>query len=520
MKRILTSLLILVGSVQSAGASAETSLRDSLEALSKQSTVLEISDILFHRDGRHYLGSYPNTAGSDSPAYVAWLDRIAALNGDKEGLLKLLKDPDAKIRTLAMAALASRDDITVLPAIAALVYDMAPTCSGLHDLNEGVPERERELGDQMVCDVAQHIIGFYLNQCSDPGCDVAEVTRKTEEYVAKVQQHPNCAVTFLLAITRSLDHDPASKAYADAKALIRANLAKVPNPDRAWISLWLDQKCPYYNLNSQDELIAMFKDLGPDEIMQFLEGKKKAGTDPDAQDADIFFFLKFADRLLRPSDADALITKGNTMYTYPVTDIKGKVTEEKSWPDAHWLIGAAKLQPKKAATILRSAFDRYANIETPKSPVITFYIGTPSRYTSGDTKAELCATLWQMCGESQASFIADRFYDTSYGYREDPTHEDLNPGWRCNFIDQMAKIKEPPSRKMIAYLLEDKRVGTYRFRFPILQTLSVYTLQVTGKNILPVEHYTFFQYSEIDSDQLHSETRKVLRQIHDELNTK
>ena len=509
---------MLIVSVQSSGALADAGLRDSLEALSKQSTVLEISDILLHRNGRHYIESYPKTSGEDSPAYVAWLGRIAALNGDKEGLLKLLNDPDAKIRTLSMAALASRDDITVLPAIAALVYDMAPTYSGLHQLNEGVPERERKVDDQMVCEVAQHIIGFYLDQGSDPGCNVAEVTRKTEEYVEKVQQRPYCAVTFLLAITRSLDYDPDSKAYADAKAKIRLNLAKVPNPDRAWISLWLDQKCPYYNLYSQDELIAMFKDLGPDEIMLFLEGKKKAGTDPDAQDADIFFFLKFADRLLRPADADALISKGNTPIAYPITDLQGKVTEGKSWPDAHWLIAAAKLQPNRAAAILRSAFDRYASIETPKGPTITFYIGTPSKYTKGDTKAELCVALWQMCGESQASFIADRFYNTSYGYREDPTQGDLNRGWRCDFIDQMAKVKEPPSRKMIAYLLEDKRVETYSLNFQILRTLANYTLELTGKDMMTDSLDQYFEWSPNGNNgPVAVEKLKFLRQIHDVL---
>ncbi|HWB61525.1 MAG TPA: HEAT repeat domain-containing protein, partial [Chthoniobacteraceae bacterium] len=439
------------------------------EKLARESSYFEINDILRN------LTEFSTGGTTDSDAkYAIFVAHFRAIHASKEALAPLLTHENPKVRTLAIAALAALDDPTALPYIADLLSDDAATFarSGSDQrpgsqLPNGPASNASPRAHVSVGENAQAAIAFYLDPAKYYGYDPVSNGRRTDdqktrkefaEYWSKHKDRAYCASWFAERLARIV-YSNSGAVRDDQKILggIRADLDKVPQPDRAWIALWLNGDFPNA-LYSDKELADLCAKPGPDALMTALQKHQYPGDDPDLQrkrvqpasmvdpqmpdtrENDDFqpaekFILKNDTALLRPQDAQTLVQ----LYTWFSLDNRGGAPVPGTPEDAVAMtrkntplafIAAARLQPGKAVEILRPAYAQF--------------MGDSLAYD----RCELDAALWELGGESQTAFITDQFYYEA-GHQTAPMY---------GFIDQIAAIEKPPGRKLIAAILRDKRL--------------------------------------------------------------
>jgi hypothetical protein len=266
-------------------------------------------------------------------------------------LLSLLKDPDAKIRTLAAAALVAKGDPRLQRYLAPLVDDQSLTFDVLT-----FPLTDNYVPPQY----APQTVAMAVLQLTQ------KVNREAfDQYWATHDNRDYCADWFLWQFHRPQFAPVARHAIQD-----------VPSPDRELIILWIgsgrsDFANERYVGYSEAELLDAAKHLGRQDLLAVLR-KQPPTTDPDILHPKWptssfehysemgHFLLAHAKDLLAPSDCEALlaleIAERKTRSWAPVTNAdydQGPAYRE--W----WPIAAASLRPDEADAILDVAQTRW-----------------------------------------------------------------------------------------------------------------------------------------------------------------
>ena len=118
-------------------------------------------------------------------------------------------------------------------------------------------------------------------------------------------------------------------------------------------------------------------------------------------------------------------------------DVPALLVEEKKprdgWLQNGFAIAAADLQPEHAQEWLRDAL----NVRIG---------GEGDRYS-----AVLAATLWRIVGESEMDYLADWFFGLE-------PRLNFSPGYGTIFLRQIKGVRAPADRKLVARLVDDKRL--------------------------------------------------------------
>ena len=364
--------------------------------------------------------------------------QLRASSKDRESLRALLKDPDPKVRTLALGALFQRDDGRDLPLIGSLIGDNAPTFPGLRDTQRasGGPPDENP---QTVGDVVQSMLEFWgVHHTGFGGTHFGSSRIIPEDFAAywrKYEGREYSASWFAVKMRRATRWTvPIQAEYKADIQRVEAEMQSLPMPDRAWIQLYVLAPQGLFAMDTNDfimrdrDLIALIKPLGPAALLRFLQ-RERISDDPDLlidKDDQLFvtmsdFILRHADELLRPEDSDALLA--------------GSVHQKQSGgPDPAWAIGAALVQPQRASKILRD----------------TLAHETRDYETAA---GKLAGALWSIRGPAEMDFLVNWFYTVLPGARE-PQHQPVA------FLSGVRAAARPDTKKLLSALVKDKRFDT------------------------------------------------------------
>jgi len=454
--RVFLSVFVLSALLISAGysrleAAEKSKTQTELESIAAQLPCFCTQDFLYNRMLQIDSGSISQ---EEEGPYRKFIAELISMDADTGELLPLLKHPDPKVRTLAMAKLVMKEDPKILPDIVPLADDPAPTfpnpkfperpppAPGEFVAEEGVGPPPR---DQTVGTIATAVVNLYLEPAGfEYGIEGSEENGGFVQYWEQRKGRAYCGSWFvvqLLRATRGTMEIPS--ACIDGVRRVRARVDQLPKEDRAWMLLWLnhgwaEKGDPLANIFvTEDELVKIGQSLGPEKLLLALRGRIPS-DDPDLQprsgagpggflplyETMQEFILRHAQSLLRPGDADALLAQ----------------KEKKSLggsPSPWWAIAAAQLQPGRAEHILR---DEY--------PIFKGKWNEPELNHVG-------VALWSLAGESQGDFLTDWYY------RE---VSELSPNSIPNpynsFIDDMAKTETPSGRKLLAKILDNTRYAS------------------------------------------------------------
>ncbi len=260
-----------------------------------------------------------------------------------ERLLDLLGHPDAKVRTLALAALIDQEDSRFLPQMHALVTDRAATFSGLvPTANSALVPRPQSVGE-----LASLLTRFY-----------------TPETWKEDQERGYSALWFLFKLERATQStSPIRPERIPRVREVRRQIELVPQPDRALILLSLHSGAWNHGdpLVTESELVAQLKSLGHEAMLRLLR-KQAISSDRSLQSAPsgnatyhgmCLFVLRHARELLLGSDADALLAREKWERGQQELGMREAMISPE------WAIAAASLRPAKAAGILNAALLRF-----------------------------------------------------------------------------------------------------------------------------------------------------------------
>jgi hypothetical protein len=289
---------------------------------------------------------------------AAWAKADAEIHSRQHAvadLIALLKHRNAGVRTLALAALCTREDAHLLPHIYTLVKDEARSfpCPDRLTARIGIPQQPAgppALRHFTVGRLASLCLRFWLEDVNCPEQDFPDYW--------KARQHRKQCVSWFGARLRRATQgiSPFRKDRAERVRALRKEIDRLPAPDRDWTLLWLaahggGQVNEWQDklLASPAELVQAAKRLGHQQLLRFMNGEA-VSDDPDLQTGKCtverhsltFFILAHANELLQREDVPFLLT-----------------LEEKHsspWPAR----AVARLDPEKAKQHLQEAMQRMA----------------------------------------------------------------------------------------------------------------------------------------------------------------
>jgi hypothetical protein len=397
-------------------------------------------DFLFDRHESHfYLLSYPPDMVKE---YHDLIRPLADSKTPVDAWIGLLKHPDARVRTLALAALFAREDPKLLPHLASLLEDKAatfakppwPSSGGMMLVNPKFDPKTLEA--QTVGDVAGAMVGFYLWRVGVDLHNRKPTLAEFKSYWDARKDRSHCASWYAVKFARATQGtSPVAKDRAERIQALRKMIDTLAPRERAWVFLWLMEDDGSRVLIPRDELVVLTKELGPDRLLGLL--RREADTDdPDWAHPQkrgtwrlmvaFQFVLGNADKLLRPKDAQSLL---DLEWQERQSVKKGNVSPILT---AYWAIGAAQLAPDAAPRVLIEAFDRYE-----------------ARYQKQD-RALLALALWRTEGLKQHTFLMDWFF------KEVPNPNEFGFG-RVAFLASIPDVRTADNRKLIAAIVRDKR---------------------------------------------------------------
>lgn len=417
MKRFFLCLLFTISSLQAQDAPDATK---QFETLAKETIYFD-----------WHLARQLHTDDQQIAAlYQTFRTHFLALKIEKQDVLPLLKHTNPRVRALAIVYLSALQDSQVLPAIADLLEDRQRTFlgPGFTTLFGTGPLRS----DITVSEIASNALASYLNREEypnpHPGVNSTESVPVTREefdlYWSKHTARSYYGSWFYARARQTIhlhmvDQDKQEDSSATEMSpgmkmnydLIRADIEKqVPQPERAWLCVWLNRNIHSANVLTpyqDEELFKLLKDIGPDAVLDTLKTIHVPGDDPDLNDPENFklvrsFILMNSDKILRPQDSDKLIA---------LNDPKN--------PSPWWYIAAAQLKPERAAEILRSGY---------------------SHFTEKEKITELNMALWKLGDKSQTSFLVNQFY-----------------GGSPRFVEIICDQDKSTGQKLVAAILQDHR---------------------------------------------------------------
>jgi hypothetical protein len=337
---------------------------------------------------------------------------------DTGNLIRLLKSQDPKIRSLAIFALARKNDPHVLPEIADLLTDSAPAYACPMPYAGPLPQDRPWTWPQRpetVGGLAGEVVNRYL---SDSGY------ANFSDYWRDHKDRSYSVSWFAFRLRRVWSFDDLNHPSMEE---LRREISQLPSPDRDWTVLWLGTLPNPNNVvrpYTEDEQVRNATELGRDAMLQLLSGQIQS-TDPDLRSrqdpvysdslqALQTFVLKHSPLLLVQTDRDFLLQEKFSHFVwYP--------------------IGAARLDRKTAAGILHAAYDR------------------SNGKWDGFNRAILVLELWNLQGQRETRFILDWFYDPSSG-----------PGLFGNPRDRLLTGAEGQenAKSLVAAIIRDPRFNT------------------------------------------------------------
>ncbi len=331
-------------------------------------------------------------------------------------VVPLLKHDDPRVRGLAVVALYSADDPQLLPAIAALADDAAVTFPAAQPHAAPMAMKiPTVLVKQTVGQLATAIVNIYMQSGgffygpqgnrNHPGFDEYWKPRAARSWTAGWWSVRLARVGHSSSPTIK-DRYPAIRA-------LRAQIDKLPEPDRTYVLLWLRHDFGSDVLAPESELLELTRRLGADNLLDVLKRNIRS-EDPDLQARPgnnqrysqmCVFILQHADVLLRPGDAKALLDQETWERGYQARGISDPLLTP--W----WAIAAAQLTPQSAASILEAAYSRFQDEH------------------EGFYRLELAAAAWRLTGDGAVAL--------DWFYRQVPRPV----GQESNYLDTMLKTE-------------------------------------------------------------------------------
>ncbi len=305
-------------------------------------------DILFDRQ--------PERA-PHAPALLALMDFEMNL----EELERLVENEEPRVRTLALLKLFVLEDQAALPLIHRRLEDDGDTFPEAHPTSRGDGRAETKVRDVAKGMLQQ--VGYHSQAPFD-------------EWAAPRFGNPDWLGWQMFHLRRLAQHDKPPPDDIDARiGKFRDRIAPLSPRARAWLSIMiadvaLGVKALSPLVPTDEEIIAMAIEIGPDALLEFLEHGTRAGLrEPgiDERGTGRRILLPRAKRLFRKQDAETLYRLG-------------------------FHVAAADANPEMASSHLREAIDR---AEKSKNP---------------NTLAAAMAAMLDHEGEKERFFVADWFY--------------------------------------------------------------------------------------------------------------
>lgn len=441
-------LVCLIAAVWRAAAASpalptdSTSVRGVLQRAANDLSFLSVPAIVADRPLRPLMGGL----SAEEESHNRWMNELSRLDSTDQELLRLVSDPEARVRTLAAIALFQRENAKVLPNLAQLLDDKSQTFDALDEFpGSAAPGAPRERTPQTVGDVAYALIQFYLREgvssqgfppVARRGPGVQRPRLPFRDYWAARADRSFCAGWFSVQLARAsrLTTPVDTNRYARIRA-VRSRIDELPAPDRAWTLLFLgggDEEAGRL-LITEEELVQSCKDLGPEALLKLLQYEIPS-SDPDLQPRKrdnhrytgmCLFVLRHGRELLRPIDSERLLECERWQGRYQERgDLNPLLTP-------YWVIAAAELDPDHSIQMLREAYDRYG----------TYW-----------DRSALSLALWRRGGPEQLPFILDWFFRFNpVPERGACTHS------QAQFIQKLRDEKDRSVRPLVAALIGDPR---------------------------------------------------------------
>jgi hypothetical protein len=347
----------------------------------------------------------------NSKAYSAVMEKLTSPYWKAEDVRPHLKHQDAKVRVLAAAVLFDMEDPKELPHIATLWDDKAPAFPGgpgyFHQpggLNFPAKEPKDDLGKaETVSDIVQTLLKFPME---------VQYNRyeNFDAYWQSRKNLPHFAGWYLFRLKRATQGvQPLQRGTEVKLARLLRDVQALPVGYRDWIFLMIancfDQSGDAHKDGFTREYLILQAGnrLGRAKLLDALQGKLPPG-DPDFQGGHKPTFLRVL--LHRPTvffakeDAVLIESLGKTQGDAPI-----------------YPIAAAKLDPARAETILKTAIERF----------------TQKKATGWDT-ASLAAALFEHDPAKHEKYLLDWFY------KYDPlTDRGSAPSAQQSFIREVGK---------------------------------------------------------------------------------
>jgi hypothetical protein len=376
--------------------------------------------------------------------WYAVLAEISSTRHSVKDLASLLRHQDPRVRTLALAALFQRQDPRLLPYLAQSMDDQAKTAPNLQVLRAVAgPEKfevtPQDYHEQTVGQVATVMVKWWLEPTGHQARDFAA-------YWAPRKDRTQCAGWYAARLLRATGGiSPFQKEREERVRAVRAEVDKLPQPDRDWTLLYAALSATMSGdavpaFASTKDLLDAARRLGPKLLLDLLQGKA-LGEDPDLQPEQQhgrglrnigIFVLKHATDLLRPEDA------------LTVLPLEGHLG----------VIAAAHLQPKNASKWLRDAL----TTTTGKGHLASY------------RRADLAAALWTTCGLPEIDYLVDWFYGEQVP---------KNPHSPATGEFLRAAIGQRPAddRKLVAKIVNDPRLEKldYQSLRSLIETVNCWT---------------------------------------------
>jgi len=409
-------LSVLFAGLAAGAPAPKPDARKDLERLAEKLQFFSAGDFVYDRtDLRHF-------PEKEAKKYRQAMRELTETRYEVAALVALLKHENPKVRTLAMAALFAREDPKLLPHFVSLATDKAATFPAPSPFARAAfgPKEVPPLEPRTVGQCASMFVEFYSQRASHSGG-----AGGFDAYWGPRKNRAFCASWFAVLLDRATQGtSPLPKDREEKVRAVRRRIDALPEAYRAWTLLWLNADRPHDALVTEDELVAMCKELGRDRLLQMLQ-RKATSDDPDLDPVKgnnyrhrqmCVFVLRHAKVLLRPEDTDTLLECE-----------RGEADELPAW-----VVAAAELQPNKAKELLNDAFKRFRGEH------------------QGRARAELALALWRFVGPRESKFLVGWLYD------EKPERGAF-PHAKAAFLREFAEYRKVDVPKLLATLIADKR---------------------------------------------------------------
>jgi hypothetical protein len=361
---------------------------------------------------------------------------------EQKELIRLLRDRDPRIRTLAAIVLFDSGDRRMLPHIATLLGDTAQTFPSASPVSSSATPHLFGGNDPWK--------GWRPNV--RPDTVGAATTRMLAFHAGRVQQHPVDAETWdkywgprkarkwctswfdsrLNRITGgTFPMPPLSLIGPGTFLTLRTEIQALPQPDRDWVQLAVFSTWEGSRVVTSDDRLAselwyvperdlLFaaKRRGREELLRMLRGSTPT-DDPDMphyREGIVRFVLQHSAELLLPADADELVRLGKN---------------DKSGWNAIWFLAAARAAPTRSGKLIRSLL--------PSVPKLMFL-----------QRQKMVSALWELAGREHTDFVVEWFYgDEHIVLGSAPP--------RAVFLAGVAQRYGAADRALLKRLIEDER---------------------------------------------------------------